>query len=197
MAGGVDDGVGGEVDIDGGAVVGGGGAADEIEGAAVFADDAATDPEAEAGAALALGGEEGLEKILADGLGDAGAVVGDGDEDAGSAVQAVVSDVACAGLGGERDGGGAGLRLRMVRGDGGAFGCGAGGFGGVGEDVGEDLAKLGGEATNDQTFGQVAGDVDAERGEAALHEEEERLEHFLEVDGHRRARLAVERKHGA
>ena len=52
------------------------------DGAGVFADDALRDPEAEAGAALALGGEEGLEEVLADLGGDAGAVVGDLDDGA-------------------------------------------------------------------------------------------------------------------
>ncbi len=45
--------------------------------AAVFADDAVRDPEAEAGAALSLGGEEGLEEVVADVRRDAWAVVGD------------------------------------------------------------------------------------------------------------------------
>ena len=77
VAAGVDDGLGGEEDGRGGAVVGGVGVAGEGEGASVLPDDALGDPEAKAGAAFAFGGEEGLEEVFADLRRDAGTVVGD------------------------------------------------------------------------------------------------------------------------
>ena len=50
--------------------------------AALLFDDAACDPESEAGAFLALGGEEGLEEFCEMLLRDTGAAVADGDGDA-------------------------------------------------------------------------------------------------------------------
>src|ERR1700721_1866430 len=48
-----------------------------LDAAAVFAGELAADPEAEAGARPASGGEEGLEKAIPDLRGDAAAVVAD------------------------------------------------------------------------------------------------------------------------
>ena len=73
----------GEEDGDGGAVGGGIGVALDGDGTAVFFDEAFADPEAEAGALLSLGGEEGLKELGEGGFGDAGTGIGDGDEDAG------------------------------------------------------------------------------------------------------------------
>lgn len=61
------------------------GAGVEADVAAVLLHDALTDPEAEAGAFLALGGEEGLEEAIEDRGGDTGAVIGDGDGETGGA----------------------------------------------------------------------------------------------------------------
>ena len=71
----VDDGLGGEEDADDGAVRALLVSLLEGDAAAVFADDAAADPEPEAGAAFALGGEEGLEEVGLHVLGNAGAVI--------------------------------------------------------------------------------------------------------------------------
>ena len=78
VATGVDGGIRGEKDADDGAVRGVAGVALERDGAAVLVDDAAADPEAQAGSVLALGGEEGLEEVGPDVVRDAGAVVRDG-----------------------------------------------------------------------------------------------------------------------
>ena len=101
---------------------------------------------------------------------------------------------------------GSGLRLHWVGwvGIGGARAnadgdraAGASGFGGVGDEVGEDLAELGGEAVDGDLGGRSAIDGDAEIVEAAVHEEEEVFEHLLEVDGDGRLGFAVEAEHGA
>jgi len=72
---------GGELDSEGGAFVGFAGGGD---GAAVAGDGAVADGEAQAGAfADGLGGEEGFEESFEVFGGDAGAVVGDIDDDGG------------------------------------------------------------------------------------------------------------------
>jgi len=76
----VEDGFGGEEDACGGAVGGAVGAAGEVDGAGVLVDDSLRDPEAEAGAAFSLGGEERLEEAVAVLRGDSRAVVGDFDD---------------------------------------------------------------------------------------------------------------------
>src|SRR5580693_5205605 len=96
----------------------------ERDGAAVFVDDAATDPEAESRSSLALGGEEWLEEMGPDVVGDAGAVVGDGD------------DCACRLF--FRSIGGCGLRHEGH----GYFAARTGCFRRVGDEVGEDLAQF-------------------------------------------------------
>ena len=102
----------------------------------MFADDALGDPEAEAGAAFALGGEEGLEEVVADLGRDAGAVVDDFDDGAG--FEWLVSGIDAGPLRDDADQ------------DGAAF---AGCFGGVGDEVGEDLAEFGGESIDDDSGG--------------------------------------------
>ena len=83
VAAGGDDGFGGEEDGGGGSSVGAIDAAFELNRAGVFADDALRDPQAEAGAAFALGGEEGLEEVVADFGGDSGTVIGNLDDGSG------------------------------------------------------------------------------------------------------------------
>ena len=86
---GLHDGFGGQEDADDGAVGLFGLVAFDGDGAAVFADDSAADPEAQAGAVFALGGEEGLEELRPDVFLDAGAVVADSDGCAGLGALAV------------------------------------------------------------------------------------------------------------
>jgi len=74
----------GKEDGDGSALVSGGSAGFNGDAAAVFLDDALTDPEAEACAVLPLGGEEGLEETVAVSGGDASTLVVDDDGDAGA-----------------------------------------------------------------------------------------------------------------
>ena len=101
-----------------------GGAGADADGAAVFVDELFADPEAEAGADGALGGEEGVEHLFGGGGGDAVAAVGDGDADAGLAG------------GGVEGGGGADDDAAVV----------VDGVECVGEEVGEDLAEFAGDA---------------------------------------------------
>src|SRR5271156_1753591 len=51
----------------------------EPQGAVVFFDQPAADPQAEAGAEILLGGEKGFEEVAEIFLGDAGTLVGDAD----------------------------------------------------------------------------------------------------------------------
>ena len=83
VAAGIDDWVGGKEDRGDGASIGAFGLAAQLDGASMFADDALGDPEAEAGAAFALGGEEGHEEVLAVFGEDARAVVGNLDDGSG------------------------------------------------------------------------------------------------------------------
>ena len=73
----------------------------------------------------------------------------------------------------------------------------AGGLGGVGDEVGEDLAQLGGESLDGDLGGEIGGDGDAEDLEAALHEQQQVVEHLLEVDADGRLGFAIEAEHGA
>ena len=100
----------------------------------MFADDALRDPEAEPGAAFALGGEEGLEEVVADLGGDSGAVVDDFDD--GSFFEHLAGRVEAGVLGDDADQDGAAL---------------AGCLGGVGDEVGEDLAEFRGEPIDDDS----------------------------------------------
>ncbi len=161
-------------------MVGGVGGAGEVDGAAVFGDDAAADPEAEAGAAFSFGGVEGLEEVGEDVFGDAGPVVVDGDEDAGFAADSVVVEAGGQGLGGDDD-----------------FAVGVGGLRGVGEEIGEDLAEFGGEAVDAEFRWDVLRHGDAGGGEARFHEEEDGVEKFFELDFHGGFGFAVEGEHGA
>ena len=61
---------------------------------------------------------------------------------------------------------------------------GPGGFGGVGEQVGEDLAQLGREAVDAEISGNVVRDVDPEGLEAAFHEQQDGVEHLAQVNEH-------------
>ena len=74
--------IGGQEDAEDGAVAVGVDGGAELNFAAVALDDGACDPEAEAGAALAFGGEEGLAETALHLDWDAGAVVADRDADA-------------------------------------------------------------------------------------------------------------------
>ncbi len=119
----------GEGDGEGGAVPGAVGGGADTDGAAVLVDQLLADPEPEAGADGSLGGEEGVEHLFGGGGGDAVAAVGDGEADAGSA--------------GEGAEGGRGADDDAAAG---VAGLGADGVERVGEQVGEDLAKLSGDA---------------------------------------------------
>ncbi len=92
--------------------------------AAVLVDELLADPEAEAGAYRALGGEEGVEHLFGSGGGDAVAAVRDGETDSWLA-------------GGGIEGGGGPDDDAAVMTD---------GVERVGEQVGEDLAELAGDA---------------------------------------------------
>ena len=179
VAAGVDGGLGGEEDAGGGAAAGLR-VADEFDGTAVFDEDALRDPQAEAGAAFALGGEEGLEEVFADLGGDSGPVIDDFDD--GPAFHPVYGGGNAGALRADADGNRAAL---------------AGGLGGVGDEVGEDLAELGGEPVDGDLGREVGGDGDAERVEAALHQQQQVVEHVLEVDWDGRLGLAIEAEHGA
>ena len=175
----VDGGLGGEEDADGGSVSGFAGVAGQVDGAAVLGDDAAADPEAEAGTLLALGGEEGLEEMRLHLFGNPEAVVGDDD-------------------------GGPGLLLDTVDGEGWLrpeahvhLSAGASGFGGIRDEVGEDLAQLGREGVDRDSGGQIGVDRHLIVAEAALHEEKNLLEHIFQIDHDGGAGLAVEAEHGA
>lgn len=114
--------------------------------AAVFADDALGDGEAEAGAAgVEAGGGEGFEEAGEDGGVDTGAVVDDADGDPFAAV-------AGGGAGDDADAGGFGVAW-----GGAAFG----GFGGVADEVDEDLDEAVGVAGEVELVADVEGDVDA------------------------------------
>src|ERR1017187_3678603 len=126
VAAGVEDGLGGEENGGGGAVAGAIGVVVEANGAAVFADDALRDPKAEAGSAFSLGGEEGLEEAFLDLRSDSGPVVGDFNDGPG---------------GPPCRRGGIGCLRDDADGDVAAL---ARGFGGVGDEVGEDLTEFGG-----------------------------------------------------
>ena len=134
--GGFEVGADGEGDAEGGA--GGVGVVDraDFDGAAVALDDLLGDPEAEAGADVFLGGEEGLEDVIAVFGGDAGAVVFDDDLDdfAVGVLVAVDADA-----------------------DGAAVGD---GVGGVGDEVGDGLLEFAGEALDGRAVVEVAHDGD-------------------------------------
>jgi hypothetical protein len=119
---------GGEGYGEGGAVVGALSGGADADVAAVLVDELFADPEAEAGADGALGGEEGVEHLFGGGGGDALTAVGDGE-----------ADTWCAG-GGVEGGTGADDDAGVV----------ADGVEGVGEEVGEDLAKFAGNAEDVQ-----------------------------------------------
>ena len=155
-------------------------AALQAKDAAVFTNDSLGDPQAEAGAAFPLGGEEGLEEAVVNLWGDAGTVVGDGD--GGSCFVPEAMCVRTGVLGSDHD-------CDMA-----TF---AGGLGCVGDEVGEDLAEFRGESINGYIWRKVRGDLDAKGLEAADHEQEQVVEHLLEVDGVGRLGLAVEAEHGA
>ena len=176
----MDDGVGGEKDTSRGSVVHRVIVALEINGAAVFVDDAAADPKSQAGSALSLGSVERLKKSGFDLLSESGALVRDGDQGACLAPQTALVEAGGAGDGAQVD-----------------DGFGSGGLSRVGEQVGENLAELSRKAVDDEVGREVGFDGDIERGKAAFHQEQDRLERFLEIDGDRRLGLAVERKHGA
>ena len=125
---------------------GGVGAVAGEDEAAVFADDAFGDGEAEAGAAgIEAGGGEGFEESREDGGVDAGAVVDDADGDP-------FAGVAGGGAGDDADAG-----VFGVAGGGAAFG----GFGGVADEVDEDLDEAVGVAGEFELVADVEGDVDA------------------------------------
>jgi hypothetical protein len=150
---------------------GGGGA--EQEGAGLLFDDAAGDPEAESGAALAFGGEEGFEDGDAVGVVDAVAGVGDGDD--GVAVAEAGAELDAQGVGGVE-----------------AFH----GFEGVADEVGEDLAE-GGVVVDAFDVGAVGGDdLDVLLGGAGLEELPDFIEQDAEVEG-AAGDLAVEAEGGA
>ncbi len=146
----------------------------------MLGDDAAADPEAESGALFAFGGEEGLEEVGLDVFRDSGAVVCDADDGSG--------DHAVAGAGGVAESGG------DADGD---FTAGSSGLACVGDEVGEDLAEFGGEAFDVDGGGEVVVHVDAHLVHAVFEEEEDFLEHLLEIDLDRGLGLAVEAEHGA
>lgn len=108
-----------------GAVIGIAGVAGDTDGAAVFVDDAATNPEAEAGAILAFGGEKGLEQVWLHIFWNAGAVVGDRHGCARLELLTTSIDAWC--LWSDAD-----LYLATWSG---RLGC-------VGDEVGEDLSQL-------------------------------------------------------
>ena len=108
----------------------------DFDGAAVALDDLLGDPEAEAGADIFLGGEEGLEDVIAVFGGDAGAVVFDDDLDdcAGCVFVAIDADA-----------------------DGAAVGD---GVGGVGDEVGDSLVEFAGEGLDGRALVEVADEGD-------------------------------------
>ena len=155
--------VGGQEDAEDGAVVFGGDGGAELHFAAVTLDDGAGDPEAEAGAALAFGGEEGLAEAAPDFGRNAAAVVADGDTNAVDA-----------GIGPAARAADAEKQTAVER----------RGFDGVGDEVGEDLAHLAG--IDESLFGAVvlALDANALLQDAAAVEGEHFFEELVDVGAH-------------
>lgn len=152
----------------------------DLDDASVLADDSAANPETESGAVFSLGGEERLEEVRADLIGDACAVVGD---DNGGAVGKLLA---------------IGSKARSVGGDSnGDLAARPGGFGSVGDEVRKDLTQFGGEASHRDTWREFKRNGHAKLGEAVVHQKENLLEHLLEIDGDRRFGFAVEAEHGA
>jgi len=155
------DGFGGQEDADDGSVGLFGPVAFDGDVAAVFVYDSAADPQAQASAVLALVGEEGLEEPGADLVLDAGAVVADAD---GCAGLGALADKVCSSLfGGDGDP---------------DLSAASGGLGRVGDEVGEDLAELGGEAVDHDGVRYVGVDGDALVDEAVVHQEEDLAQHL-------------------
>ena len=105
VAAGVDDGVVGQEDADGGAVVDGVGGALQVDVAAVLGHDSAADPEAQAGASFAFGCEKWLEEAAEGFFGDAHAAVLDLHHNAGLAAHAFVVKAGWTGHGDQVDDG--------------------------------------------------------------------------------------------
>jgi len=126
----------GEGDGEGGAFAGAGGVGADLDAAVVLFHELFADPEAEAGADGAFGGEEGVEDVFCRDGGDAVAVVGYGDADAAFAVDGI-----------ER-GGGAENDAALA----------ADGVEAIGEQVGEDLAQLAGDAHDLEAVMTLLGD---------------------------------------
>lgn len=80
IATGVNSRVRGQEDAYGSPVSAFAGVAGQFDATAVFGDDSATDPKAEAGAMLAFGGVEGLKEVGLDFFRNSWAVVGNGDD---------------------------------------------------------------------------------------------------------------------
>lgn len=150
---------GGEDDLEGCAVWGLG---MELEASAVVGDDPFGEGEAEAGA-VGFGREEGVEETSLDVLGDAGAVVGDFEDDGvlGGAVEA-------GGMGEGTEGD------MAVVGD---------AVGGVLDEVDEGLGELLVVSVDEEVSGAGDGELDLFRGEGGLEEFEDGLEEVGDREG--------------
>lgn len=122
-------------------------------------DDFLRDPEAEAGAGDALGGEERFEDAPEGFGGDAGAIVGDGDADAGAAGFPVV-------------------RGEFAEGDATAF---AEGVDGVADEVGEDLSDFALVRHDEGDGAEVADEFDLLTAEAGIKQGEDGVDEFVDV----------------
>ena len=150
--------VGGEEDAEDGTVAAGIDGGAQLHFAAVTLDDGAGDPESEAGAALALGGEEWLSEAALDLERDAAAIVANGDTDAanagiGPAVGAAYAEAETAMRGGS--------------------------FESIGDKIGEDLAHFAGIEGGFFLAVVLPLDDDALFADGAVVEEQ----HFLEQVG--------------
>ncbi len=130
----------------------------DFDGAAVALDDLPGDPEAEAGADVFLGGEEGFEDLVAVFGGDAGAVVFDDDLEGFAGVVFVAED-------GDADGA-----------------AGGDGVGGVGDEVGDGLVEFAGEAVDGGALVEVAEDGDVLGAEFIGVDAEDGFDEGGEVD---------------
>ena len=153
-----------------------GGAGAVADAAAVFFNEAARDPEAEAGADGELGGEEGREDALANGDGDAGALVADEDGDGivcrlRVAVDMTAAEVDAAGLEG-------GVEVEGVD--------------GVDDEVGEDLADLALETVNAEAGFEVEGAGDLAGDHLAGEEIGDAVEELVEIDFDGAGGVAIE-----
>ncbi len=134
-------------------------AAADADEAVVALDDLVRDPEAETGAGDSFGRKEGLEDAPESFRGDAGAVIGDGDADAGTAGFPVV-------------------RGDFAERDRAAF---ADGVDGIADEIGEDLTDFALVRHDEGNGAEVAANLDVLAAEAGVKQGEDGVEELVDV----------------